>query len=137
VLASDNDGYWVNQKDNEDIDIDEHYKIDSIKSIVYDEESDEFYCLCNKKREEVGFFLIKFGAFNPIKKFELINWKHKLDIGDCNIYFTRGMDPVTNNYYKELVISYKTIYINTYNVFVKDISGPLENRSTLYIHESF
>ena len=35
------------------------------------------------------------------------------------------------------MIAYKTIYINTYNVVVQDISGPPENRSTLYIHESF
>jgi hypothetical protein len=64
-------------------------------------------------------------------------WKHKLDIGDCNIYVQRGHDPITNKYYKELVVSYKTIYINTYNVFVQDISGDRDKRSTLYIHESF
>lgn len=118
MLASDNDGIWLNQKDHEEIDLDEHYKIDNIRSIAYDEESDEFYFLANKKREEVGFFLIKFNAFNPIKKDEITMWKHKLDIGDCNINVIRGRDPISKNYYKELVISYKTIYINTYNVFV-------------------
>ena len=44
--------------------------------------------------------------------------KNKLEIGDCNIYVIRGIDPISKKYYKELVIAYKTIYINTYNVFV-------------------
>lgn len=36
VLASQNDGIWYNQKDNEEIDLDEHYKVDLIRNIVYD-----------------------------------------------------------------------------------------------------
>lgn len=37
---------------------------------------------------------------------------------------------------KELVISYKTIYINTYNVMVMDISVD-GDQSILFRHESF
>jgi len=118
VVASLNDGLWYNQKKDEEIDLDEHYKIDLIKNIVYDEEDKVFYFLCNKKREDIGFFLIKFNELNPLKKEDLTMWKHKLDIGDCNIYVTRGIDQVSKKYYKELVIAYKTIYINTYNVYV-------------------
>jgi len=106
------------KKKDEEIDLDEHYKIDLIKNIVYDEEDKVFYFLCNKKREDIGFFLIKFNELNPLKKEDLTMWKHKLDIGDCNIYVTRGIDQVSKKYYKELVIAYKTIYINTYNVYV-------------------
>ena len=36
-----------------------------------------------------------------------------------------------------MIITYKTIHINTYNVVVQDITGPYEKRTTLYIHESF
>lgn len=118
VVASESDGLWYNQKKNEEIDLDEHYKIDLIKNIVYDEEDKVFYFLCNKKRDAIGFFLIKFNELNPLKKEDLTMWKHKLDIGDCNIYVMRGIDQVTKKYYKELVIAYKTIYINTYNVYV-------------------
>lgn len=74
--------------------------------------------LCNKKRDELGFFLIKFGAHDPLHKEDIISWKHKLDVGDCDINILRGLDQLTGKHYKELVISYKTIYINTYNVFV-------------------
>jgi hypothetical protein len=118
VLASFNDGVWYNHKEDEEIDLDEHYKIDLIKNIVYDEEDKVFYLLCNKKREALGFFLIKFNETNPLKKSDITQWKHKLEIGDCNISVLRGIDQVTKKYYKELVISYKTIYINTYNVYV-------------------
>lgn len=41
-----------------------------------------------------------------------------------------------DNRVKELVISYKTIYINTYNVIVLDISGRGLN-NVVFRHESF
>ena len=64
-------------------------------------------------------------------------FKSRLEIDNANIYIIRGQDEYTKSYFKELVIAYKTIYINTYNVYVSDISGPKENRATLYVHESF
>jgi len=45
-------------------------------------------------------------------------------------------DAGTGKSYKELVVSYKTIYINTYNVTVMDISADI-NEATLFRHESF
>ena len=66
-----------------------------------------------------------------------IKYKNKLDIGDTNINVLR--DPA--NRVKELVISYKTIYINTYNVMVIDISSsnqdPAVEKSVVFRHESF
>jgi hypothetical protein len=44
--------------------------------------------------------------------------KNKLDIADANIFVLRNPDRM----YKELVLSYKTIYLNTYNITVLDIS---------------
>ena len=64
-------------------------------------------------------------------------WKHRLDIDNANLFILRGKDPITGKYFKELVVSYKTIYINTYMVCVQDISGPDKLRATLYKHESF
>ena len=74
--------------------------------------------MCNKKRGLLGFFLIKFAETNALQKEDLIVWKNKLNTGDCNIFINRTLDPVTKKYSKELVIGYKTIYINSYNVFV-------------------
>lgn len=60
----------------------------------------------------------------------ILKWKNKLDIADADLFIIRnkGSD------YRELVISYKTIYINTYNVKVIDITV---KDSTLFRHESF
>lgn len=48
----------------------------------------------------------------------LLKWKNKLDIGDAGIQIIRQ-----KNKFKELAISYKTIYMNTFNVQVIDISN--------------
>lgn len=64
-------------------------------------------------------------------------WKHKLEIDNANIFVLRGNDNQTKAPFKELVIGFKTIYINTYNVVIQDISGDVEKRTTLYRHESF
>lgn len=48
----------------------------------------------------------------------LIKWKNKLDIGDTNMFLLRN--EVSG--LKELIVSYKTIFHNTYNVVCMDIS---------------
>lgn len=67
----------------------------------------------------------------------LTKWKNKLDIGDANIFVLRHHNKEKTQFYKELVISYKTIYINTYNVTVMDISTKDGEQTTLFRHESF
>ena len=62
----------------------------------------------------------------------LIKWKNKLDIGDPNIYVLRNKQKGL----KELIVSYKTIFINTYNVIVMDISVN-DEQTMIFRHESF
>lgn len=47
-------------------------------------------------------------------------WRHNLDIGDANMYISRGTDSKRD--YKELICGYKTIGVNTYNTVVLDLS---------------
>lgn len=63
-------------------------------------------------------------------------WPHKLDIDNVNMRIIRDVD-ADGNPFKELIIGYKTIYINTYNLVVQDMGGPLEDRATLQRHECF
>ena len=65
----------------------------------------------------------------------LVRWKNKLDIGDTNIEIIRNKEKG----FKELCISYKTIFINTYNVMLLDMKqGDIYSKnSILYRHESF
>ena len=82
-----------------------------------------FYILANKFEEKLGFFIIRMQAKDPADFRFLTKWKNKLDIGDANIFVLRHANRDKSQFYKELVISYKTIYINTYNVTVMDISS--------------
>ena len=56
---------------------------------------------------------------------------NKLDIGDTNIYINHRSKES-----RELVISFKTIYINTFTLFVLDITSD-DAKTLLYRHESF
>ena len=101
------------------MDLDQEYQIDCIKEIKYDAESRTFFLLANKRKERLGFFLIRIQENSPTTDYQYLTlWRHKLDIGDANINILRGRDQTTGKGYKELVVSYKTIYINTYNVLV-------------------
>lgn len=53
---------------------------------------------------------------NPKNYHFLCIWRHKLNIGDANMFIMRGEDK--SGTFKELVITYKTIYINTFNVVI-------------------
>ena len=96
--------------------------------------------MTNKRAGSLGFYLIEFKDTDPKDHSFITMWTHKLDLDDANIYILRGNDTICatrSNSYKELVISYKTCFINTFNVIVTDLSGKLEDRATLFRHESF
>jgi len=64
----------------------------------------------------IGFYLIKFEEFNPGSYQFITMWKTLLDVGDATIAIQRGVD--SQGEFKELIIGYKTININTYNIFI-------------------
>lgn len=85
----------------------------------------------------MGFYLIKFCQYDPQDYKNLTQWRHKLDIGDVDIYILRGQDNTISGSYKELVIGFKTIYINTYTIVVQDLSGHEKDRAILFKTENF
>jgi hypothetical protein len=129
VVASEDDGVWVNLRERNDVDLDEHFNVGCITQIVYDQEENFFYFLANRKNGQIGFFLIKFCERNPGVYQFLTMWRHRLEIGDATIAISRGID--THGEFKELIIGYKTININTYTIFVQDLAGSSKNRTTL------
>jgi len=62
---------------------------------------------------------------------KVIKWHTKLEIGDVDIYIMRNNELGL----KELVIGYRSIYVNTYSVKVFDISKPNQN-NCIFTHES-
>lgn len=73
--------------------------------------------------------------YDPYQSKFFIKYKNKLDIGDTDISVLRDV----KNQVKELIISYKTIYINTYNIIVLDISDKItaDENNVIFRHESF
>jgi hypothetical protein len=132
IVASMDDGIYINTKEKKEVDIDEEYKIANIKEIIFDTDDDVFYILTNKYLEKLGFFVLKMHEDDPHHCTFLIRWKNKLDIGDTNIFVLRNKEKGI----KEITISFKTIFINTYNVVVMDISKDSE-KSIIFRHESF
>jgi hypothetical protein len=130
VTASSTDGIHYNSISKKETDLDELYNISNIKEMIYENVDKQFYLLANSYQEKIGLFLIRFDLNDPnIFKF-ILKWKNKLDIADANLFIIK----MKGSNYRELIISYKTIYINTYNVKVVDIST---KEATLFRHESF
>lgn len=59
-----------------------------------------------------------------------------MEVGDANMYISKGMDS-HGSWYKELIVGYKTIFINTYNIVVIDLCKSCEQKGTLQRFESF
>lgn len=85
-------------------------------------------------------FLFRMDESNPIVKNRknnseelngefILNMKNKLDIADANMFVLKNEE----HGYRELIVSYKTMYINTYNINVVDLS----DRLIIFKHESF
>lgn len=108
------------------------FSIAAVKDLIYDAEEKFYYILSNKYEEKLGFFVIKVDEEDPKAYKFLIKWKNKLDIGDPNMVMLRNYDTKL----KELIISYKVIFMNTFNVICMDAS--VDNDSLiLFRHESF
>ena len=136
MAASRQDGIWVDLKSKKEVDLDEIFDVNLICEVVLDEDEGQFYFLSNMRQGKLGFFLIRFSVSDPNKHDYLTMWRHKLDIADVNMQIFRDVD-ANGEPFKELIIGYKTIYINTYNLVVQDLGGALEDRATLQRHESF
>lgn len=91
----------------------------------------EFYILANKFEERLGFYLIRFAEKDVNNYKFMIKHKNKLDIGDAIIAINNR-----SAMSRELVVAYKTIYINTYTIMVLDITTDAD-RTLLFRHESF
>lgn len=97
------------------IDLDIQEGISSIQNII--SHKNKFYILANKKDGKLGFYLISLDADKPKEPVKyLISWSNKLDIGCCDMNIMKEKDGSVN-----IVVSYKMININTYNIFVIDL----------------
>ena len=123
IVTSDDDILYVDLKQPDvsqrEIDFDEKEEIGEIKKIFATEE--RFFVLANKKEHRLGFYLFSIDLADPTGHSEyFIRWTNKLDIGDADMYY---MTEKPDREY--VVVSYKCIGINTFNVFVFDLKDKL------------
>ena len=131
VIASNQDGIYFNMDNGAWIDLDEYYDIGCIKEIVHDPEAGHIYFIANKYKSKMGVFLIRFNEQDPKDFNFFLKYKTKLDIDNADIAVMRNK----KTKYKELIVSYKTVSENTYNVYICDISS--DRPCPVFRHESF
>lgn len=123
---------YVDIKSGKEIDLDDREEISAIQNIITDD--NHFYVLANKKEARLGYYLFSVNLNNPDEDSEyLIQWTNKLDIGNCDLHLMEEKDSKTGENHTNLVISYKSIGINTFNVFVISLSDKLIK----YWHEGY
>lgn len=105
-----------NNDNNKEIDLDLLTGISEIRSIAV--QDDNFYVLANKYKRKLGFYMLHFNLNDPSDTHFYISWNSKLDIGDADMYPLHEMDGTVKKEY--ILVCYKMIGVNTYNVFVFD-----------------
>lgn len=132
-MASADEGTYINTVQKLEVDLEAQFKIGLIKNVKYESTTKEFYILANKYGDDqiLGFYMLRVSESDVFKSKFLIKFMNKLDIDDVDLYINyRGENS------RELVIGYKSIYINVYHVKVMDIT--IESDQTLlFTHESF
>jgi hypothetical protein len=132
IITSSEDILYVDKNKSIEIDLDDREDISSIQNIIADK--DKFYCLANKKEQRLGFYLFSVDMQNPHNESEyLIKWTNKLDIGNCDMHIMKEKDKNTGDLSSKIVVSFKSIGINTFNVFVID----LQDKLIKYWHEGY
>jgi len=117
VVAGPIDCIYYHHERNEQADLDQLFKASAIKEIEYDADDKVFYMLFNNYQEKFGLFIIRFSENDPTKRKFILAVKNSLQIDDADVVVSRDEE----NKHKELVISYKTIYMNTYNMQIVDL----------------
>lgn len=132
IVTSASDVRYCDLKDaSAEVDLDAELGISAIESVTVDEE--HFYVLANKKHKRLGFYLFQVNQMTPknvlgrdgkvvrqnIKS--LISWNNKLDIGNCDMAIMN--ETIDGKACHSIVVSYKMIGINTFNVFCFDLDS--------------
>lgn len=120
VIGKRYDIIYVDMTKSIETDLFEKEEIGNVTSVTCDQS--HFWILANKKSSALGVFLFSVDMTDPNGKSEyLLNWTHKLDIADSSMYIMREFDRETKKEKKFIVLSYKSIGINTFNVMVIDL----------------
>lgn len=135
IVTSSLDILFVDIKKNLEIDLDDREEVAAIQNIITD--NTNFYVLANKKEQRLGYYLFSVNLEEPKSDSEyLICWTNKLDIGNCDLHLMQETVKEGESGERKtmnIVVSYKSIGINTFNVFVIN----LDDQLIKYWHEGY
>ena len=149
IVTSAQDVRYCDVKDKEkEVDIDDRLNIGGIKTICVDDH--HFYILASKLNKKLGMYLYQINQNTPDnvynKKGELVqqnirsllSWNNKLDIDNCEMAIMhdeiKDKDGNFDRLEESIIISYKMIGYNTFNVFCIDI---MDNYLIRYWYEGY
>lgn len=132
IVTSEEDILFVDmtaeEPDKREIDLDDRERIGRIQNIVANDT--HFFVLANMKDSRLGMYLLTVCIEDALEPSNyLINWDNKLEIGDCDLHLMTFADDGE----KAVVVSYKSIDINTFNVFVISLNDGFVK----FWHESY
>lgn len=138
VVTSKEAVWFVNTTTKKQVDLGHREEVTDIENVTVSTKNDEFFVLANKSAGKLGYYLFRVKIDDPEatrtegRAEYLIRWENKLEIANVDIQIQQDQDengtPETN-----VVVSYKCIGINTFNVFV----FCLKTKLIKFWHESF
>jgi len=131
IVSNKEDTRHINLKTKYETCVTQACGVTAILKIIYDAEDKKFFIMANKC-EYLGLYIVKLDALRPEDNCFIIRWQSKLLNGDGNMMIFRNKQRGL----KELIVSYKTIYVLTYNLILLDITTE-NDPSMIFRHESF
>lgn len=133
IIASTVDTLMINLQTFEEIDLDTIYGTKDVKKVIYDD--GWFFILANVRNGQIGNYLLRipenFDSNDTVGEGQfLINSITKLYIGDCDMVIRTGENTKIKN--QQLIVSYKSIFLNVYNIDVLNI----QTGCIVFRHES-
>lgn len=127
IISTLYDVLYVDINEKKEVDIDEIFKIQDIKAV--ENHQNQFYILANKCQGTLGFYLLQLNEKKPEDNAKFIYQDvSKLEIGDAKIFFHNDKEDNPM-----IIVSFKTIYLNSFNLIVIDLKKGKVN----YRYESY
>jgi hypothetical protein len=103
-------------------------EMSDFKCIIYNDEDNQFYVIANRFQSKLGVYVVSVSAEDYSQIRFLFKLDTNLNIDAANLYIN------LSNGLKELIISFKTIYMNSFSIYILDLKLPGYN--TIWRHES-
>lgn len=118
ITATEDDAIYMNIMAKSEEDLDDLYSLASLKECAFDEDDKTFYLIANQYKGLYGTFIFNLNSHDPKNYRVVYANSHRLEIDNVALHIMRNKEKLT----KELVVGYKSIFLNKYTTLVLDIA---------------